>query len=157
MKVKGASVMNAHSQKPQKTTRAINGVLDQILGYARRIAAKSETVGASGWPRTRTLNGHTVLKAIAPIVAGSAAENFLERLDAMALIGETRYLGQGVVGDFPIEMRGDVVVDATSHTRRQSAATVLYCKVMTGRHWFCSLQKPMRCGVGRTTLRKPVD
>ena len=81
--------MNAHSQKPQKTTRAINGVLDQILGYARRIAAKSETVGASGWPRMRTLNQHTVLKAIAPIVAGNAAENFLERLDAMALIGET--------------------------------------------------------------------
>ena len=108
--------MNAHSQKPQKTTRAISGVLDQILGYARRIAAKSETVGASGWPRMRTLNGHTVLKAIARIVAGSAAENFLERLDAMALIGETRYLGQGVVGDFLIEMRGDVVEDATSHS-----------------------------------------
>ena len=31
----------------------------------------------------------TVLKAIAPIVAGSDADNLPERLDAMALIGET--------------------------------------------------------------------
>ena len=31
----------------------------------------------------------TVLKAIAPIVAGSEADNFFERLDAMALIAET--------------------------------------------------------------------
>ncbi len=32
-------MMNAHSQKPQKTTRAISGVLDQILGDARQIAS----------------------------------------------------------------------------------------------------------------------
>jgi hypothetical protein len=31
----------------------------------------------------------TALKATAPIVAGSDADNFPERLDAMALIGET--------------------------------------------------------------------
>ena len=31
--------MNAHSQKPQKTTRAISGVSDQILGDAPQITS----------------------------------------------------------------------------------------------------------------------
>src|SRR5215467_10095225 len=56
------------------------------------------------------------------------------------------------VGDFLIEMCGDVVVDAASHTRRQSAASVLYCDlhlaIASERNWEINRTSNFHVGIG---------